>query len=118
MSIIEKKTRVEKWVKEILEGDEEFLLEVLEGFFENVTSQIGIIRQAISEGDAEVVRREAHSIKGGAANLTADALSKIAFELENIGRSGVLEKSIETLEKLEQAFSRLERFAKDRADLT
>ena len=100
------------------EGDEEFLLEVLEGFFENVTSQIGIIRQAISEGDAEVVRREAHSIKGGAANLTADALSKIAFELENIGRSGVLEKSIETLERLEQAFSRLERFAKDRADLT
>ena len=100
------------------EGDEEFLLEVLEGFFENVTSQIGIIRQAISEGDAEVVRREAHSIKGGAANLTADALSKIAFELENIGRSGVLEKSIETLEKLEQAFSRLERFAKNRTDLT
>jgi PAS domain S-box-containing protein len=106
----------EKAIEEF-EGDEEFLLEVMEGFFENVTSQIGIIRQAISEGDAEVVRREAHSIKGGAANLTADALSKIAFELENIGTSGVLEKSIETLEKLEQAFSRLEHFAKNRTDL-
>ena len=103
---------------EEFEGDEEFLLEVLEGFLENVTSQIGIIRQAISEGDAEVVRREAHSIKGGAANLTADDLSAIAFELENIGKSGVLEKAIETLERLEQEFLRLERFVKDRADLT
>ena len=65
-----------------------------------------------------MVRGEAHSIKGGAANLTADELSKIAFELENIGRSGALEKSIETLERLEQAFSRLEHFTKDRADLT
>ena len=103
---------------EEFEGDEEFLMEVMEGFFENVTSQIGIIRQAISEGDAEVVRREAHSIKGGAANVMADELSKIAFELENIGTSGVLEKSIETLEKLERAFSRLEHFAKNRTDLT
>ncbi|MBT3368985.1 MAG: Hpt domain-containing protein, partial [Nitrospina sp.] len=70
------------------------------------------------EGDAEVVRGEAHSIKGGAANLTADVLSKTAFELENIGRSGVLENSVETLERLEQAFSRLEHFAINRADLT
>ena len=103
---------------EEFEGDEEFLMEVLEGFIENVTSQTGIIRRAISDGDSEIVRREAHSIKGGAANLTADVLSKIAFELENIGTSGVLEKSIETLEKLEQAFSRLEHFAKNRTDLT
>ncbi|MBW1908477.1 MAG: PAS domain S-box protein [Deltaproteobacteria bacterium] len=60
---------------------------VLEGFLENVRSQIGTLRKAISDGDAEVVRSEAHSIKGGAANLTADALSKVALELENIGKS-------------------------------
>jgi len=103
---------------EEFEGDEEFLMEVLEGFFKNVTSQIEIIRQAISEGDAEVVRGEAHSIKGGAANLMVDELSKIAFELENIGRSGDLEKGIETLERLEHEFFRLEHFTKDRTDLT
>ncbi len=103
---------------EEFEGDEEFLMEVLEGFMENVTSQIGIIRQAISDGEAEVIRKEAHAIKGGAANLTADDLSAIAFELERIGSSGALEDAVETLEKLEQAFSRLEHFAKGRADLT
>ena len=53
------------------------------------------------EGDAEVVRREAHSIKGGAANLTANDLSRIAFEIENIGISGMLEEGIDSLQKLE-----------------
>jgi CheY-like chemotaxis protein len=99
---------------EEFEGDEAFLMEALEGFIENVTSQIGSIRQAISEGDGEAVRKEAHSIKGGAANLTADVLSGIAFELENIGKSGDLKEGIEALEKLEQEVFRLERFGAER----
>ncbi len=99
---------------EEFEGDEAFLMEALEGFIENVTSQIGIIRQAISEGDGEAVRKEAHSIKGGAANLTADVLSGVAFELENIGKSGDLKEGIEALEKLEQEVFRLERFGAER----
>lgn len=99
---------------EEFEGDEEFLIEVLEGFFENVASQIGIIRHAISKGDAETVRKEGHAIKGGAANLTANALSAIAFELENIGRSGVLKKGFVALEKLEREFSRLKQFTGER----
>ena len=93
------------------EGDKEFLIEVLEGFLGNVKSQIGIIRQAISDGDTEVVRKEAHSIKGGAANLTAEDLSRVAFELENIGKSGNLEQTPDILDRLEEEFHRLEMFA-------
>ena len=100
---------------EEFEGDEEFLMEVLEGFIGNVTSQIKIIRQAISDGDAEIVRREGHSIKGGAGNLTAGKLVDIAFELENIGKYGMLEGGIDALKKLEQEFFRLEHFAKTQA---
>ena len=100
---------------EEFEGDEEFLMEVLEGFIENVKSQIKIIRQAISDGDAEIVRREGHSIKGGAGNLTAGKLADIAFELEKIGRSGALKEGSDVLKKLEQEFFRLENFAKAQA---
>ncbi len=67
---------------------------------------------AISDGDAELVKREAHSIKGGAANLTANELSGIAFELENIGKSNTLEASTVILERLEKEFYRLDAFAK------
>ena len=99
-------------VKEF-EGDKEFLMEVIEGFLENVRSQIGTLRKAISDEDAEVVRREAHSIKGGAANLTADNLSGAAFELENIGKSGILEGGFEVLEKLEKEFHHLEAYTRE-----
>ena len=50
-------------------------MEVLKGFTNNVRGQIDAIQQAFETRDADRVRREAHSIKGGAANLRADALS-------------------------------------------
>jgi CheY-like chemotaxis protein len=101
----------EKAVEEF-EGDKEFLMEVMEGFLRNVRAQIETIHQAISNGDAEVVWEEAHSIKGGAANLTAAKLSKIAFELEKVGKSGTLEEAGEVLERLKKEFYRLENFAR------
>ena len=93
------------------DGDKEFFVGVLDGFLENVRGQIETLRQAVSDGDADLVRREAHSIKGGAANLTADELSKIAFKLEKIGESEVLEEGFEFLGRLEKEFQRLEAYA-------
>jgi len=103
----------EKAIEEF-EGDKEFLMEVVEGFLENVSAQIPTIHKAISDGDPETVRSEAHSIKGGAANLTANELSGVAFELENIGKSGVLEKGTQVLKRLEEEFHRLEGYVKDK----
>ena len=95
-------------------GDRDFLIEVLQGFIENVRAQIKTIRQAISDGDADVVMKEAHSIKGGAANLIANRLSAIAFELEETSKTGMLEGSINVLERLEKEFQRLDVFYKNR----
>jgi len=91
------------------EGDEPLLMEILKGFMENVRGQINVIQQALTGQDADRVRREAHSIKGGAANLRADELSRIAFELENIGKSGKLEKGTEALKRLEKELDGLEK---------
>ncbi len=88
-------------------GDEKLVIDVVNGFLKNVDNQICIIRQAIEDEDAEVVGKEAHSIKGGALNLTADAVSKTALELENIGKSGSVEGGLEALDKLESEFHRL-----------
>jgi hypothetical protein len=67
-------------------GRREVLTELLEAFQKNTRAQIGTIRQAISDGDAEVVMREAHSIKGGAANLSPGILLRLPLNwkiLEN-----------------------------------
>jgi PAS domain S-box-containing protein len=98
---------LEKAVQEF-EGDRPFLMDVLEGFRSKARLQIQTIRRAISTGDAKELSREAHAIKGGAANLTASELSRIALELENIGKSGVVAGGEEALVKLENAFSRFE----------
>ncbi|MCF8144947.1 MAG: PAS domain S-box protein [Deltaproteobacteria bacterium] len=93
------------------EGDKALLMEVLKGFVVNVKEQIKIIGRALLTQDAERVRREAHSIKGGAANLRADQLSRIAFELEKIGKSGELEQGIDVLERLQTELAELEKLA-------
>ncbi|MEE8398457.1 MAG: response regulator, partial [Desulfobacterales bacterium] len=96
------------------DGDEAFLVGVLGDFIDNVAPQISNIRQYIADGDAGAVRMDAHAIRGSAANLTADGLSAIARELEEIGKSGVLAKGAEVLKRLEAEFSRLETYARSR----
>ncbi len=96
------------------EGQREILTEVIKGFLENVGAQIETICRAMSDGNAGTVADEAHSIKGGAANLCAYKLSGIAFELEKIGKSGNLESAAAAHDKLKNEFFRLETYFKNR----
>jgi HPt (histidine-containing phosphotransfer) domain-containing protein len=97
---------------EEFEGNREFLTGLLEKFLENVRAQLGTIREALDRADAEILRREAHAIKGGAANLTAAELSSAAAELEKTARSGSLGEAPDGLERLEKAYRRLDEFVR------
>ncbi len=99
---------------EEFDNDRDFLMEVLNGFLKNVETQIKTMRQAISEGNSEVIKTEAHSIAGGASNMTAYKLNKIAIELENLGRSNMLENGYEVLKKFEKEFERLKEYTRDK----
>jgi len=90
------------------EGNREILMELLWRLVEDVRAQLGNIHKALPKGNIEVVRREAHTIRGGASMLTADDLASVASELEYIAKSGSLEGGTEILERLEKEFSRLE----------
>ncbi len=91
-------------------GKKEILEKVVADFHQTVCDQLNIIRKALKNGESELVRKEAHAIKGGAANLTADRLAAAALRLEKIGRSGDLEAGVSVLTDLESEFERLERF--------
>lgn len=56
------------------------------------------IEQAITAGDADALRRCAHSFKGSAGNMGAPALSGLCQELERLGREGVITSAAPTLE--------------------
>ncbi|MCF6247632.1 MAG: GAF domain-containing protein [Desulfobacula sp.] len=89
------------------EDDKEFLKEVIDEFLEHLSTQLSKISMAISNNDPDAVEKEAHAIKGGAANLTAYPLSNSAHELELIGRSGVLDQSRTTFENMAEEFAKL-----------
>lgn len=89
------------------DGDRAFLSDIAKEFVAKVQSQFQIIREAIAKNDSEVLSREAHSIKGGAANLTAMALSNAALTLEMIGRSGSMEGAPGAIENMEMAICHL-----------
>ena len=63
-------------------GEKEVLISLLTEFNTKVESQINTIRQALSDQDFELIAQEAHSIKGGAANLTANKVAGVASALE------------------------------------
>ncbi len=89
------------------EGDDEFLREVLDEFFEILVTQLTEIKTALEENDTSTIARHAHAIKGGAANLTADRLSQIAHDLELMGKSGSIDGGDRIFEQLEKEIKRL-----------
>lgn len=84
------------------EGDKELLIDVLNGFLGNAKEQIGLIDEAISNHNFKEIRREAHTIKGGAANLTAERLSDVALDLEKSAKSEDFEACRTHIKRLEK----------------
>ncbi|MFH1148120.1 MAG: response regulator [Pseudomonadota bacterium] len=90
--------------------DRAFFVEVLNGFIETTSKQIKNLSEAISSGNADVVRRESHSIKGAARTLSADPLAEQAFRIEMMGRDNTLTEADAALKGLMAEFERLSSF--------
>ena len=78
---------------------------------------IGFSRENGPFKDDEVIRKEAHAIKGGASNLTALHLSDSASELEQLAREHELQKAGEALVRLKESFNALKLYAEENAYL-
>ncbi len=89
------------------EGDREFLIEVVEGFITKLGPQLENLKRAVESRQADEVRRQAHAIKGGAANLTADQVAELACALEQMGRQEELDEAGRTLAALRDAVDEL-----------
>ncbi len=69
-----------------LGGDEDLLRELCHIYLEESPKLLEKLRQGVVDGDAEAVRRAAHSIKGEVGYLGAEKASQAARQLENMGR--------------------------------
>jgi two-component system sensor histidine kinase/response regulator len=92
---------------ERVDGDEELLREVARLFLDDYPRAVAEIREAISSGDARRLEREAHGLKGAAANFGAEPVVAAALHLEQLGRQGQAAGAEPGLAALEAALARL-----------
>ena len=69
-------------------NDTAFFKEMSKEFLNYLPEQISSLEEAAKSGDISAVKRNAHSIKGAAANLSAEKVRTIAAAIENIGNNG------------------------------
>jgi PAS domain S-box-containing protein len=90
-----------------LMDDKALISRILSTFLEDTPRRIDALKAHIAGGDLEGAHREAHSIKGAAANVCAEALRAVAFELEKAGRAGDKSTLIAAIPRLEEEFIQL-----------
>jgi two-component system sensor histidine kinase/response regulator len=88
-------------------GDPELLKEIATLFLENYEEWLGDLRRATERGDAQMVERTAHGLKGSVANFGALSAVEASMNLENLGRARDLAGASESLAALERALETL-----------
>ena len=89
-------------------GDKEILEEILVVFSETYPDQLSELKNAIDSGDAPIVERAAHTLKGSVGAFSAKKALETAFQLETMGRDGKLEEAATVYSKLEQEVEELD----------
>lgn len=84
-------------------GDD-FIEELVSTFGEIAPQSIVNMRQALSAKDADVFRREAHSLKTNAVTFGATDLAELAKKLEYLARENNLDQVEDQLDKLEAMY--------------
>ncbi len=100
----------ETWDREELldrVGQDQALVKELAGMFrEGLPQWLQDIGQAVQGGDAQALTRAAHALKGASANLSAREISRLALDLEQLGRRGDLAGAPAVYQRLQEAVDR------------
>jgi len=98
-----------------LMGDEVLAREIVRGFIEDITAQIGVVKDWA--GDVELLRGKAHGIKGACANVGAMDLSSIAAKMEEAAKAGRLEDAMAMGPRLVEGLERFKDVVKSFCDI-
>ena len=97
---------------ELMDGDVGLIAELISTFSEDAAKRALIICNALAGSDFAVIAAEAHTIKGGARQVGADAVAEECQALETVSRSRdralvaeQLNRTLEALAGAEQAMA-------------
>jgi HPt (histidine-containing phosphotransfer) domain-containing protein len=87
-------------------GDRAFVAELIGDFLAELPAQLVELRDAFSVGDAERLRRSAHTLKSNAATFGADALESVCRELEHAAGADASADAAELVARVEAEAAR------------
>jgi CheY-like chemotaxis protein len=93
--------------------DKELFQNILQEFMRYLPDQLQKLNNAINKGDAKEVEREAHSLKGASANLSANALVEWASQLELLGKKFDLADAKKMMENLKTDAEQLKTYVEE-----
>ncbi len=76
-------------------------------FLTDTAERLAALQTAAAQGDAQVLRREAHAVRGSALHLGLGQMVDLSGRLEEMGRAGTTDGAADVLQALELAFERL-----------
>jgi PAS domain S-box-containing protein len=80
---------------------------VIAGFLNDVPEQLRTLKNKLDAGDAPGVRLQAHTLKGAAAAVSAEALRALCSEAQEAAAGGKLGRVVTLLPRLEEQFNLL-----------
>lgn len=98
---------------ERLDNDEEIAREIAAIFVSSSAELLQELVAAVADGDAQLIRAHAHSIKGSAGNIGAEELHDLAGAMECAGRDSDLQAAERLLPGLCAVLERINRVLSD-----
>lgn len=95
---------------ELADGDKDTIRELVELFTKQTIRQLSQLEAAVRANKAEEVRHLAHSCKGASATMGMAPLAAIFYELEKMGRAGVVDGAAPLLASAASEFKRVQDF--------
>ncbi len=92
----------------------DFIGELIDTYVEETPTLLSTAQRAVAEGDADALRRAAHSIKSSSASFGALAFSALAREIEMLGKEAKLSEAGPKLERLIADYALVEQALRER----
>jgi len=92
---------------ERLMDDDQLVKTIMRAFLSDIPQQIQALKGLLEIRDALGVERQAHTIKGAAANVEGSSLCAVAFKMEQASRAGDLDSVAALFGDLEMQFEQL-----------
>ena len=96
-----------KNLREMIGGDDDFLVELIDTFFADAPQMLSDMRQSLESGDAVVLHRAAHSLKSNSAEFGGMVLSDLCRKLEEMGKVGMLDGVAELVTQAEAEYEKV-----------